>query len=342
MKKMQYWYWPLLLLAGGASAWAASEGPQAADKVWQLPKMPPYPANNKPNADRILLGKTLFFDPRLSKNGHMACATCHNPIQGWSDALPVTLGYLGQALTRAAPSVMNAAYNAPLTWDGRKRDLEHQVTGPIENPMEMAQDVGKLVEWLKTVSGYRILFAKAYPGEDISADTLSRGVASYERTIVSQDSPFDQWLRGDKTALSEQQLRGFKVFKDAKKGNCASCHQPPNFTDHRFHNVGLASHGLEGADLGRFNITREPHMKGAFKTPHLRNIALTAPYFHDGSAKTLEEVVEHFDRGGALQTPDLSPQVKPLALSHQEKLDLVAFLESLTSPPKPVTLPSLP
>lgn len=330
------------LALGVTGAFGASEGPTVADRVWQLPKVPPYPANNKPDADRVLLGKTIFFDPRVSKNGHMSCATCHNPLQGWSDALPVSLGYLGQALTRAAPSIMNVAYNAPLTWDGRKRDVEHQVTGPIEHPMEMAQDVGKLIEWLKTVPGYQRLFDKAYPGEGINADTLSRAVASYERTIVSQNSPFDRWLRGDRAAMSDQQLRGFKIFKDPKKGNCASCHQPPNFTDHGFHNVGLASHGAPDADLGRFNISKEPHMKGAFKTPHLRSIALTAPYFHEGSAKTLMEVVEHFDKGGALKTPDLSPLVKPLGLSAQEKVDLVNFLEALTSPPQTLTLPSLP
>ena len=191
------------------------------------------------------------------------------------------------------------------------------------------------------LSGIADAVHRAYPGEAIDKTTTSKAIASYERTLISADSPFDHWLRGDKKAMNASQIRGFRLFTDPAKGNCAACHSAPNFTDNGFHNIGLAAYGQPNPDVGRFAIKPIASLKGAFKTPTLRDIALTAPYFHDGSATTLTEVVEHYNKGGVTKT-DLSTNIKPLNLSADEVKDLVLFLQALTTPPKTVTLPQLP
>lgn len=308
---------------------------------WVLPARPPAPADNAWSEARAALGKMLFFDPRLSRDGNMACATCHSPLLGWSDGLPTAKGFKSQVLGRASPTVINTAYNKLQMWDGRKASLEDQAIGPMVADVEMNADLGAIFKWLNTSPGYRSAFGKAYPGEAIDEKTFAKAIASFERTVLSKDSPFDRWLRGDTKALSAQQVRGFRLFQDKDKGNCAVCHEAPNFTDDGFHNVGLASYGKPQPDMGRFLIRPVPAGKGAFKTPTLRDIELTAPYFHDGSAKTLNDVMEHYAKGGEIQT-DLSPNMKKLNLTQQDKDDIVAFLMALTTPHKPVTLPRLP
>lgn len=300
---------------------------------------PPYPPGNQPNAARVELGHKLFFDPRMSGDGNMSCATCHNPALGWSDALPTARGVKSSVLGRASPTIFNTAYNSLQMWDGRKSSLEDQAMGPMQANVEMNMDIGALFRWIGSNEGYKALFAKAYPGEPISESTLSKAIASFERTVVSRNSPFDRWVRGDAAALSAQQVEGFKVF--VGKGNCMACHSGPNFTDNGFHNVGLSSFGMAEPDMGRFAQKPVNAMKGAFKTPTVREVTRTAPYFHDGSAKTLMAVVEHYDSGGAVKT-NLSPVIRPLGLSLQEKQALVAFLESLSSPYLEVTVPELP
>ncbi|HFC53115.1 MAG TPA: tryptophan tryptophylquinone biosynthesis enzyme MauG [Gammaproteobacteria bacterium] len=308
---------------------------------WLLPEEPPYPEDNKPTPERITLGKMLFFDPRLSGDGNMSCATCHNPAFGWSDGLPTARGHKSMVLGRATPTVINTAYNTIQMWDGRKRDLEDQATGPMEASVEMNSDFDRLFRFLNGNRGYSEAFAKAYPGEGINKETLAKAIASFERTILSNDSPFDRWVKGDASAMTEQQVRGFRIFVDPNKGNCAICHSAPNFTDNGFHNLGLASDAGEDADPGRFAQKPIKILKGAFKTPTLRDVALTAPYFHDGSAQTLMDVVEHYVRGGVVKER-LSPNIRPLDLTAREKEDLVAFLEALTTRHEPVTLPELP
>lgn len=312
-----------------------------ADQKWLLPAAPPHPADNKPSAARVELGKTLFFDPRLSRDGNMACATCHNPMLGWSDGQPTAKGFKSQVLGRASPTVVNAGYNKMQMWDGRKATLEEQAIGPMMADVEMNADLGAIFKWLNANPGYRETFAKAYPGEAIDEKTFSKALANFERTLVSNNSPFDRWLRGDAKAMTAQQVRGFRLFQDEKKGNCATCHSAPNFADDGFHNIGLASYGSAQPDMGRFLIRAVPASKGSFKTPTLRDIELTAPYFHDGSAKTLMDAVEHYAKGGEQKT-DLSPSMKMLDLAPQDKEDIVAFLKALTSPHKPVVLPKLP
>ena len=299
----------------------------------------PYPAGNQPNAARVELGQRLFFDPRMSGDGNMSCATCHNPALGWSDGLPTARGVKSSVLGRASPTVYNTAYNSIQMWDGRKASLEDQAMGPMQANVEMNMDIGKLFQWIGNSEGYKALFAKAYPGEPINETTLSKAMASFERTVVSKNSPFDRWVQGDATALSAQQVDGFKVF--VGKGHCVACHSGPNFTDNGFHNLGLASWGMAEPDMGRYAQKPVNAMKGAFKTPTVREVARTAPYFHDGSAKTLMDVVEHYDRGGDVKT-NLSPNIHPLGLSLQEKQALVAFLESLSSPFLVVSVPELP
>ncbi len=308
---------------------------------WLLPERPPYPEDNEPTPERVALGKMLFFDPRLSSDGNMSCASCHNPMFGWSDGLPTARGHKSMVLGRASPTVINTAYNTIQMWDGRKKDLEDQAIGPMEASVEMNTDFDRLFRFLNNNQGYSEAFARAYPGEGINKRTLAKAIASYERTIISNDSPFDRWIRGDASAMTEQQVRGFRIFVDPDKGNCAICHSAPNFTDNGFHNLGLASDGGESADPGRYAIKPVKILKGAFKTPTLRDVALTAPYFHDGSARTLMEVVEHYVKGGVVRER-VSPNIRPLNLTAREKQDLVAFMEALTTRHEPVTLPELP
>lgn len=305
---------------------------------WLLPAVP-HPADNKPTKARLELGKALFFDTRLSGDGNMSCATCHNPSTGWSDGLPTALGVKSMVLGRASPTIFNTAYNSIQMWDGRKKSLEDQAMGPMEANVEMNMDIGKLFKWLNGNEGYKKMFAKAYPGEAIDAATVSKAIASFERTAISKDSPFDRWVKGDAKALTSQQIEGFKLFNG--KANCAVCHSGPNFTDNGFHNLGLASWGNPDPDVGRFAQKPVKAMKGAFKTPTVREVARTAPYFHDGSAATLMAVVEHYDKGGVV-TSNMSPNMKPLNLTQAEKEALVAFMEALSSPFIQVSLPELP
>lgn len=337
----------LLFIAAcnGAAVSAALAGydmrPTAADQKWLMPAAPPFPEGNKPTRERIELGKVLYFDPRISGDGIASCATCHNPGLGWADGRAKALGFKGKELGRASPTIINAGYNTIQMWDGRKKDLEDQATGPMVSPDEMHADINLLVKWLSANPEYVTLFAKAYPGEAIDQLTLSKAIAAFERTIISTNSPFDRWLKGNPKAMTQQQIRGFRLFEDANKGNCAICHAAPNFTNNGFHNIGLASYDTADADMGRFAIKRVPSLKGAFKTPTLREIAMTAPYFHDGSSTTLYDVMRHYQRGGDTKK-DLSPDIKPLALTEEDMLDLVAFMQALSSPPIPVTLPVLP
>jgi len=308
-------------------------------REWLLPDKVPHPADNAPNSDRLALGHRLFFDPRLSGDGNMSCATCHNPALGWSDALPTGRGAKSMVLGRASPTIFNTAYNTIQMWDGRKATLEDQAMGPMEAAVEMNMDTKRLFAWLNQSAGYKAMFARAYPGEAIDAKTVSKAIASFERTAISNNSPFDRWVRGDASAMSASQVNGFRVFTG--KANCASCHSGPNFTDNGFHNVGLASWGAAEPDMGRYAHRPVALMKGAFKTPTVREAERTAPYFHDGSAKTLMEVVEHYVKGGVVKT-NLSPNMKPLDLTSQEKSDLVAFMRALSSPFLKVEVPELP
>lgn len=313
--------------------------PRPGDLEWRLPATPPMPAGNVSTPARVALGKALFFDPRLSGSGATSCASCHNPSLGWSDGLRTSIGAGGQVLARATPTIVNTAFNTQFTWDGRNKSLEDQAIGPMKAKDEMDTDFVVLLNRLAAMPRYVEMFEQAYPREGISENTIAKALAAFERTVVSADAPFDRWLAGDSSALTPAQWRGFQVFADPNKGNCATCHSGPNFTDNGFHNIGIRA--AAKPDLGRFNIRAVASMKGAFKTPSLRDIELTAPYFRDGSAATLRDVVDHYVRGGDDRS-NISPDMKPLKLSEQDKEDLVAFMKSLTGRPTAFVLPELP
>jgi len=296
---------------------------------WRLPHVAPSPKFNQMDRKKAELGKQLFFDPRLSGNGNMSCATCHDPEKGWSDGLPTAKGHNGKTLPRATPTIVNVGFNKILMWDGREKSLEDQALGPIVNPNEMANSIPKLIKTLKGIPGYVERFQQAYYGLPISALTIRKSIAMYQRMVVANDSKFDRWLAGDLTAMNQQELLGLDVFTNENKGNCARCHRAPNFTDNGFHNIGLKSYADPRPDLGRHNVIKVNMTKGAFKTPSLRNISQTAPYFHDGSAKTLHDVIRHYMSGGIVKT-NLSPNMKVLKINKEERDALVAFLNALT------------
>ncbi len=299
----------------------------------------PIPKDNPQSAEKIELGKQLFFDKRLSGDNSVACATCHDPNKGWSNSDKTAEGIGGQRGGRSAPTVINAAYQAFQFWDGRAKTLEQQALGPIANPIEMNLPIEQAVEKIGSIKGYQDQFQKVF-GEPVTAENIGKAIAAFERTALSGDAPFDRVRAGDDTALSIQAWEGMQLFFG--KANCSSCHSGPNFTDNGFHNIGV-SFTKDQPDLGRFAISNVEGDKGSFKTPTLRDIAKTGPYMHDGSLATLEEVVDYYDKGG---TPNeyLDEELFPLKLTAEQKAALVAFLkEGLTSKQYPnVDPPKLP
>jgi cytochrome c peroxidase len=330
-----------LVRSGWCLVWAAVLGclpALAYCDSWVVPERAPAPADNIPNATRVELGRLLFFDPRLSAKSNMSCASCHNPALGWADGLPRAFGYDMKPLDRATPTIVNAALNGIQMWDGRKPTLEDQALGPLLSAGEQNLTAEQLEDRIRSIKGYLPLFERAYPGEGVTTTAIAKAIASFERTILSTDSPFDRWQRGDQRAVSDSVKRGFAVFTG--KARCGLCHQGSNFSDDGFHNIGLKNNG-EPDDLGRYGQRKVAVLKGAFKTPTLRDIELTAPYMHNGLYRTLEEVIDHYDRGGDV-TENLDRNIQPLELTAGEKADLLAFLKSLTGSTPQVLLAELP
>jgi cytochrome c peroxidase len=303
--------------------------------LYRRPGSIPFPADDPYTFEKASLGKTLFFDTRLSAANLLSCASCHNPAYGWGDGQPKGVGHGMRQLGRRSPTIVNAAFGQVFMWDGRARSLEEQALGPIASDAEMNLPIDRLLEKLKGISGYRPLFGAAFPGEGLAPASIAKAIASYERTIVSAPAPFDAWIEGGETAISEQAKRGFVLFNG--KANCAKCHSGWNFTDDSFHDTGLGD-----ADIGRgkflANVIKMAH---AFKTPGLREIARRGPYMHDGSLASLEAVVVHYNDGG-INRPSRSDEIAPLGLSKPEIDDLVAFMATLTSEMAPTVVPVLP
>jgi cytochrome c peroxidase len=280
--------------------------------------LPPLMVDRKASPELVALGKLLFFDPKLSVDGKISCSSCHNPETGFADARKVSQGVAGRAGKRNAPTVLNAAYWKRQFWDGRAGSLEEQAAGPISNELEMNHTPEALLARLNADSTY----VKAFGGGTIRMKQVLEAIAAYERTLLSGNSPADRYMYGgDKSALSDTALHGLKIFGR----HCVACHSINNnyglYTDQLFHNVGVGvnSEG-ELTDLGRG--------RGEFRTPSLRNVARTAPYMHDGSLKTLREVVD-FYIGGGNSNPHLDPLIRPLDLSNEDRDGLIAFLEAL-------------
>lgn len=290
----------------------------------------PWPEDNPYSEKKAELGRYLFFDKRLSGDGTVSCATCHDPSKGWTDQLPVSTGIGGNKGTRNAQTCINSAYWKQLFWDGRAPSLEEQCKGPLANPVEMALSDDPHVAYknchqrLFSIKGYRAMFKEAFGSEDFTIDQVAQAIATYERTILSGNSKFDQYIMGDKTALNEEQIQGMKLFN---RKNCATCHFGLTFSDNKFNNIGV---GMDkpNPDLGRYNITHDPKDWGAFRTPGLRDVFDSPPYMHDGSIKTLEEVIDYYDRGGN-KNKNLHPAMIPLHLKPEEKKALLSFLEAL-------------
>lgn len=328
------------------------------------------PAANPMTKGKVELGKQLYFDQRISKDGTISCASCHDPAKGWTDNMKTSTGIKGQVGGRNAPTVLNTVYGRSMFWDGRAPSLEGQAQGPIQNKIEMGdQSYKQIVERLRGISGYREQFLQVF-GTEVTLDGMAKAIAAFERTALSGNSAFDKYGKFDPDkpetaealkALTESQKRGMVLFGlrlhdddpfkvDAsllKKANCTACHAGANFTDEMFHNIGIGADAKTGklGDIGRWEITpvgsKNPADKGAFKTPTIRDITRTGPYMHDGSEKTLEEIVEYYNKGGN-KNPFLDADMKPLNLTDQEKADVVAFMKALTGESVTVVLPTLP
>ncbi|HEX6983941.1 MAG TPA: cytochrome c peroxidase [Planctomycetaceae bacterium] len=329
---------PVLFVLAAATGASGGDAPQGFAVPKGLGELK-YPEDNLADPRKIALGKQLYFDPRLSADNSVSCSTCHDPKHGWSDGRPTSAGVGGQVGGRNAPTVLNAAFGRFQFWDGRAATLEEQALGPIANPIEMNLPVEEAVKRLNAIEGYRKQFNEIF-GSDVTKETLAKAIAAYERTILSGDAPYDRYKAGDTSALSEAAVRGMKLFFG--KANCSACHSGPNFTDNAFHNIGVGMDKPE-PDKGRAAISGLEGDTGAFKTPTLRETARSAPYMHDGSMKTLREVVDHYDKGG---TPNkyLDEEIFKLNLTEQEKADLITFLtEGLSSDSYPMhETPELP
>jgi cytochrome c peroxidase len=285
------------------------------------------PADNPMTPEKIALGKKLYFDKRLSKDGTISCATCHDPEMAWTEHLATSKGIGDQIGTVNSPTVINSAYATAQFWDGRAETLEEQALGPIENPIEMGHKLDVLVKELAAIPEYEEAFQKVF-GTSVTSDGIGKAIAAFERTVLSHNSPYDKFNDGDKDALSESQKRGLELFEDT---GCADCHQPPVFSNHRYYNAGVGMDN-DPPDEGRKAVTKKDSDLGKFRVPMLREVANTGPYFHDGSVDTLEADVELMDAGGK-ENDNLSGMMKAMRateLSGQDKKDIVAFLESLS------------
>ncbi|MDH5458293.1 MAG: cytochrome-c peroxidase [Nitrospinota bacterium] len=298
-----------------------------------------YPQDNSWSQEKEDLGKLLYFDPRLSGDNSISCASCHHPDKGWSDGQPRAIGFGGKELGRHSPTVINSGYFEVQFWDGRAPTLEEQAKGPIQAAGEMNQNAEELIEELGAIPEYRERFSKVFGDSGLTFDNIAKAIATFERSVVSTNSAYDKYMQGDGNAMTPAAVNGMKLFFG--KGKCSICHNGPAFTDSSFHNIGVKQHGPLTEDLGRFNISKDEFDKGAFKTPGLRSISQSAPYMHDGSEATLKDVVEFYNRGGDV-AKNRTSLITPLQLSEQEVLEMVEFLKALDGEPINATIPKLP
>jgi cytochrome c peroxidase len=320
----------LTVLALGAVPYFAAEDlpmfPPNGPKV-PLGLVPiPWPKENPYSPEKAELGWLLYFDKRLSGDGTVSCASCHDPKNGFTDGQAFSKGIRNQLGGRSAPTVINRAYSLEQFWDGRAKTLEDQAKGPIANPIEMGHAHAECEKCIAGIPGYRKRFKEVFGTDKVTIDHIAKAIATFERTVLSGNSAYDKFKAGDKNALTDSQKRGMEIFF-SNNARCDSCHEGVNFTNGTYANIGI---GMDKPipDLGRFIVTQKEEEKGAFKTPTLRDVAHTGPYMHDGSMKTLEEVVEHYNKGG-IKNQWLHQDIRPLNLKDQDKKDLVEFLRAL-------------
>jgi len=316
----------LFLLCLVPASMARDKGPPPAGPPVPrgLPPVP-WPEDNPYSPARAELGKVLFFDGRLSANGMVSCAFCHDPAHAFAGAAALSVGVDGKLEPRRTPTLINRAWGKSQFWDGRSHTLEAQMVFPFTNPDEMGMTTDGVVQKVRSIKGYAPLFAAAFGDSSVTYDRITKAIATFERTIVSGNSAYDRYRAGDKTALTKQQKDGLDFFN--KQGECAECHKGPNFSDEKFANLGV---GMASAnpDLGLFDFTKKRSDMGKFKAPTLRDLAHRAPYMHDGSDNTLAEVLDLYAKGG-LPNPHLDTRLAPFYLDEETKRDLLAFLDSL-------------
>lgn len=328
----------------GVFSLLAALATNAAAYDWQaLPEQAPAPADNPTTPEKVELGRLLYFDPRFSMTGTVSCNSCHNLMLGGDDNRPVSMGVHGKMGGRSAPTVWNAAFASSQFWDGRAATLEDQAKGPVANPVEMGMpDVENAMDRVRAIPGYKPYFVKAFGGDNpLTVDNAAKAVAAFERTMITPNSPYDRFVKGDKSALSEQQQRGMQLFADT---GCVSCHSGPAFNGPAMQagtgffmkfptfadNEYVKKYELT-RDKGRFDVTHDKADMHLFKVPTLRNVALTAPYFHNGSVKTLDEAVR------VMAKTQLNKDLDDAQVG-----DLVAFLDGLTGEFPQQALPRLP
>lgn len=310
----------------------------------------PYPADNLPNPEKVKLGKLLFYDPRLSVSNQIACASCHDPQLGWGDGKRVAFGHDRKLGKRNVMTLFNAAFYQKLFWDGRAKSLEDQARFPVADHVEMNMDPLEMEEKIQGFAGYKPMFKDAFGDDTINLVRILKAIATFERTIVSRKSRFDVFVKGNKEALSDDEVVGLHLFRT--KARCINCHNGPLFSDNQFHNDGQTLWGTPNEDLGRYNITKDKKDIGAFKTPSLREVELTGPWFHHGNFTELKDIVSTYNLGNPaiipkkyLGTPrdsllpKTSPIIRKLNLTPTEQRQLLAFLQSITNQPPRVKIP---
>jgi cytochrome c peroxidase len=331
---VSYWWWGLagvllILVVQSGSLQSGAAGPEPAAALPKVPLgLPPLPptADNPMTAEKVELGKLLYFDKRVSKDGTVSCATCHDPKMAWAENDPTSEGIGHQKGGRNAPTVINAAYATSQFWDGRAKTLEEQATGPVENPIEMGHTMVAVVDAFSKIPEYQERFQKVF-GTGVTKEGFAKAIAAFERTVLSGDSPYDRFVQGNQNALTDAQKRGWEIFRS----NCSTCHTPPLFSNYRFFNAGV---GMDkpNPDEGRKKVTGKDSDMGKFRAPALRDVAHTFPYFHDGSAAKLKDAVALM-AGGGKDNPNLSEMLKSVreaTLGPQDQKDLVEFLKALS------------
>ena len=313
----------------------------------------PFPENNLYTKEKADLGKTLFFDPRLSVSGQISCANCHNPELGWTDNLTRSFGHDRQNGGRNAMTILNTGFATSLFWDGRAASLEAQSVGPIQDKLEMNMHLGLAIEKIKSIKGYATMFEAAFENKQVSKENIQKAIATFERTIVSPMSKFDRFVSGKAEEFTDQEVEGLHLFRT--KARCINCHNTPYFSDNQFHNDGQTLFGTINEDFGKFNVTKNKQDIGKFRTPTLREVARTGPWMHHGHFPFLIDVVQLYNLGNPSpiqkkyegtardsMKPTTSPLLKKLEMTKLEEKALVAFLGTLTTPTVRMKMPPMP
>lgn len=322
--------------------------------IGHLPKMP-FPDDNPYTAEKASLGKLLFFDPRLSSSGQIACVSCHNPELGWTDNLTRSFGHDRQNGGRNAMTLMNSGHATSLFWDGRAKSLEDQSKFPIADKLEMHETLDIAVEKINNIQGYKTLFQKVFGSEEVTLDKIQASIATFERTIKSGVTKFDRFISGESSAYSNQELVGLHLFRT--KARCMNCHNTGYFSDNQFHNDGQTLWGSKDEDFGLYNITKNKKDIGKFRTPSLREVGRTGPWMHHGHFPSLIDVVQYYnlgnpapiqdkylgtERDSLIPRPSRSTHLRRLDLQKDEEAAIVAFLHTLSSSTQRMKMPELP